>query len=196
MAVVKASNSLVELVDIYGNKLLEVEIPSPILQIRGSPSQKDPFFAVLTTDRQLLVYEIELQRLKNATDAEVSEAIYSNQYKKMFHNYQYKVKPIVTKRSENRSEPIEYSLHRTVALNQTYDDFAVFFYKSEIKFVLWSKQDVTLLSRSGKELLNTVSIELETFRVSQTSLIYTRQNTIGFLKSNGRPSAVSCRGEH
>ena len=52
-----------------------------------------------------------------------------------------------------------------------------------------------MLSRSGLEL-NSVSVESEVFRVSQTSLIYIKQNKIGFLKANGRPSALSCRGAH
>lgn len=41
-----------------------------------------------------------------------------------------------------------------------------------------------------------MSVESEVFRVSQTSLIYIKQNKVGFLKANGRPSAMSCRGAH
>lgn len=93
MAIATANDTTVTLFDIYGNILLKFESPEPIAQIKCSRIQKDSFIALMTTEQHILVYDLEFTRRKNVTAIKLKDEIYSDQYKKLFNNYKYGVKP-------------------------------------------------------------------------------------------------------
>jgi hypothetical protein len=75
----------------------------------------------------------------------------------------------------------EYKDYKKITLNDTYDDFDIHYFKSSVRIVLWNNQSVFQLDRSGNEFY-LESIQAETVGVRQTSILFTKQNKIGFLR--------------
>jgi hypothetical protein len=94
----------------------------------------------MTADENLLVFDIEFTRRKNETAVELIDEIYSASYKKLFNNYKYQLKQSFVKL--NKDLPPVARDYRSIELNQTFDDFHVYFFKSEIRFVLVKQNEL------------------------------------------------------
>lgn len=66
--------------------------------------------------------------------------MYSLRYQNLFADYQYDLKQNLVKLSPNSQ--IEYTTYKLIPLNQTFDDFDIHYFKSNIRIVLWNKKSV------------------------------------------------------
>lgn len=98
MLYVGATGFKISVYDIYANLMLEIDTPSEIKSLRGSSTQKDPFIAVVTDDKELLVYELDFGRRKDTGEKKaLVDGIYSQKYKDFFQSYRYTVKQVLIK---------------------------------------------------------------------------------------------------
>lgn len=61
---------------------------------------------------------------------------------------------------ENNTVHLQFN--RVIPLNKKYDDYAVLFAKSELKFVIWSRSEVLVLDRIGNPIAST-HLETDSF---------------------------------
>ena len=155
MLYVGATGFKISVYDIYANLMLEIDTPSEIKSLRGSSTQKDPFIAVVTDDKELLVYELDFGRRKDTGEKKaLVDGIYSQKYKDFFQSYRYTVKQVLIK-EESRDEQNQTSTKivqhefRRIPLNDTYTYLTTVFHKSEIRFVLSNDTHVLHIGRQG-----------------------------------------------
>ena len=118
--------------------------------------------------------------------------MYSLRYQNLFADYQYDLKQVIDRPTPNSH--LEFQTYKRIALNETFDDFDIHYFRSNMRIVLWNRHSVLQLDRNGKVFYKE-ELESDTLGVRQTSIVFTLKNKVGFLGIDGKASAVFCRAE-